>query len=102
MDVGSVSEIVAVEAQTTQLNTVSAEQRQTLARIEISELPVAQRSFDNILALGTGVQLSSSGGVRLNGIGRSGVKITVDGTDATSNRRTPARGSRTISTSFTC
>ena len=92
LDVGSVSETVAVEAQSTQLNTVSAEQRQTLARIDLAELPVAQRSFDNILALGTGVQLGANGGVRLNGIGRSGVKITVDGTDATSNPENAGTG----------
>jgi outer membrane receptor protein involved in Fe transport len=85
LEVGNVAETVNVEAQSTQLNAVSAEQRQALTRTEITELPVAQRSFDNILALGTGAQLSSTGGVRLNGIGRSGVKITVDGTDATSN-----------------
>ncbi len=85
LDVGNVTETVEVEAQTPQLNTVSAEQRQSLSRTDLTELPMAQRSFDNILALGTGVQLSSTGGVRLNGVGRSGVKITVDGTDATSN-----------------
>ncbi len=92
MDIGSVSETVAVEAQTTQLNTVSAEQRQTLTRLDLTELPVAQRSFDNILSLGTGIQLSNTGGLRLNGIGRSGVKITVDGTDGSSNPENAGTG----------
>ena len=92
LDVGSISETVSVEAQTTQLNTVSAEQRQTLTRLDITELPVAQRSFDNILSLGTGIQLSNSGGLRLNGIGRSGVKITVDGTDGSSNPENAGTG----------
>ena len=92
MDIGSVSETVSVEAQTTQLNTVSAEQRQTLVRLDITELPVAQRSFDNVLSLGTGIQLSSTGGLRLNGIGRSGVKITVDGTDGSSNPENAGTG----------
>ena len=92
MDIGSVSETVAVEAQSTQLNTVSAEQRQTLSRLDITELPVAQRSFDNILSLGTGIQLSSTGGLRLNGVGRSGVKITVDGTDGSSNPENAGTG----------
>lgn len=92
LDIGSISETVAVEAQTTQLNTVSAEQRQTLTRLDITELPVAQRSFDNILSLGTGIQLSNSGGLRLNGIGRSGVKITVDGTDGSSNPENAGTG----------
>ena len=92
MDLGSISDTVAVEAQSTQLNTVSAEQRQTLTRQDITELPVAQRSFDNILSLGTGIQLSSSGGLRLNGIGRSGVKITVDGTDGSSNPENAGTG----------
>ena len=42
-----------------------------------------------ILTLGTGVDTSDNGGVRLNGLGRSGLKITVDGTDATSNPENP-------------
>jgi hypothetical protein len=92
MDIGSVSETVSVEAQTTQLNTVSAEQRQTLVRLDITELPVVHRSFDNALSLGTGIQLSSTGGLRLNGIGRSGVKITVDGTDGSSNPENAGTG----------
>ena len=92
MDIGSVTETVSVEAQTTQLNTVSAEQRQTLTRLDLTELPVSQRSFDNVLSLGTGIQLSSTGGLRLNGIGRSGVKITVDGTDGSSNPENAGTG----------
>ncbi|MCU1330316.1 MAG: TonB-dependent receptor plug, partial [Bryobacterales bacterium] len=92
MELGSVSETVTIEGQSTQLNTVSAEQRQTIGRQELTELPVAQRSFDNLLSLGTGVQLSSTGGLRLNGIGRSGVKITVDGTDGSSNPENAGTG----------
>ena len=92
MELGSIAETVTIEGQSTQLNTVSAEQRQTIVRQDLTELPVAQRSFDNLLSLGTGVQLSSTGGLRLNGIGRSGVKITVDGTDGSSNPENAGTG----------
>ena len=89
LEVGNVKETVTVEGSADLLNTVAAEQRESISRKEIMELPIARRNFSNILSLGTGITTGDNGGVRMNGLGRSGVKITVDGTDATSNPENP-------------
>lgn len=68
---------------------MAAEQRESIPTREITELPFSRRNFSNILSLGTGITKGDIGGVRMNGLGRSGVKITVDGTDATSNSENP-------------
>ncbi|MGH9674464.1 MAG: carboxypeptidase regulatory-like domain-containing protein, partial [Bryobacteraceae bacterium] len=89
LEVGAVSETVTVEGSPALLNTVAAEQRESLSRKEITELPIARRNFSNILGVGTGITTGDNGAVRMNGLGRSGAKITVDGTDATSNPENP-------------
>jgi Outer membrane receptor proteins, mostly Fe transport len=71
------------------VNTVAPEQRESMTELQLQQLPLSRRNVQNILVLGTGVDTSDGGGVRLNGLGRSGVKITVDGTDATSNPENP-------------
>lgn len=89
MEVGAVAETVEVTGKAPLLNTVAPDQRESLDRRQLEELPMSRRSFTNILSLGTGTDTSDGGGVRLNGLGRSGVKITVDGADATSNPENP-------------
>ena len=89
LEVGAVSDTVEVTGQAPLVNTVAPEQRESLDRRQLEELPMSRRSFQNILTLGTGIDTSDNGGVRMNGLGRSGVKITVDGTDATSNPENP-------------
>jgi hypothetical protein len=89
LEVGDVTETIEVAGEIQQLNTVAAEQRESLSSREVTELPMAQRSFQNVLTLGTGIQTTADGGVRMNGLGRSGLKITVDGTDASSNPENP-------------
>jgi hypothetical protein len=78
-----------VSSQAPLVNTVAPDQRESLDRRQLEQLPLSRRSFQNILTLGTGIDTSDNGGVRLNGLGRSGLKITVDGTDATSNPENP-------------
>jgi len=95
LEVGTVSESVNVESRTPIVNTVSAEQRESVTSKEIAEMPLARRNYTNLLAVGTGVTVSNAGsgpghgnrdgGVRLNGLGRSGTTFTVDGTDANGN-----------------
>lgn len=85
LEVGALSETVTVEGSAPLVNAVSAEQRESLSRMVVTELPLARRNFSNILSLGTGISTGGSGGVRMNGLGRSGLKMTVDGADATSN-----------------
>ena len=95
LDLGSVSETVSVEAHAQLVNTVSAEQSETVSGKEVAEVPLARRNYTNLLSVGTGVTVSNAGsapghgnrdgGVRLNGLGRSATTFTVDGTDANRN-----------------
>jgi hypothetical protein len=89
LEVGTVTDTVEVSGQSSLVNTVAPDQRESLDRRQLEQLPLSRRSFQNILSLGTGIDTSGNGGVRLNGLGRSGVKITVDGTDASSNPENP-------------
>lgn len=89
LELGSVTETVKVEGTAPLVNAVSAEQRESLSTTQVRELPIARRNFSNLLGLGTGITTGGNGGVRMNGLGRSGLKITVDGADATSNVENP-------------
>ena len=84
LQVGDVAETVQVEAVTPQVNTVSAEQAQTFESNQVKDLPLARRNFTGILRVGSGVT-PTGGGVRLNGVGRSGTGYSVDGTEASGN-----------------
>ena len=93
--VGAVSETVNVDSTTPQVNTVSAEQRESVDGKVVAEVPLSRRNYTNLLSVGTGVTVSNAGsapghgnrdgGVRLNGLGRSATTFTVDGTDANGN-----------------
>lgn len=95
LELGEVTETVQVEGSAPLVNTVSAEQRESVSTMEVSQLPLARRNYTNLLTLGTGVTVSASGGgpghgnrdggVRLNGLGRSATTFTIDGTDANAN-----------------
>jgi hypothetical protein len=87
--VGEVAESVTVVGETPLVNTAAPEQRENYTRMQITELPLARRNFANILRIGTGVNTGGSGQVRLNGVGRSGTKVTVDGTSADPNPEAP-------------
>ncbi|MGH8246567.1 MAG: carboxypeptidase-like regulatory domain-containing protein, partial [Gammaproteobacteria bacterium] len=87
LQVGALSETVTIEGSAPLVNTVSAEQRESRSSLEVTQLPVARRNYSSLLAIGTGVSYTTSEGnsVRLNGLGKSGANITVDGTDASAN-----------------
>ena len=85
LELGRVQETVTVSGDSMLVNTVAPEQRENFSRLEVTELPLGRRNFSNILRVGTGVTSASEGGFRLNGLGRNGTKITVDGTDASGN-----------------
>jgi len=90
-----VADTVEVAAGATLVNTVSAEQREGVGALQVRELPLARRNYTGLLPVGTGITVASSGaqpghgdrdgGVRLNGLGRSGTTFTLDGTDANAN-----------------
>lgn len=90
LEIGNVAETVTVEGAAVLVNTVAPEQRESFSEEQVKELPLGRRNFSNILRVGTGVTAAGDGGFRLNGLGRSGTKITVDGTDASGD--TEGRG----------
>ena len=84
LGVGGMNETVTVEAHPPLVNTVSAEQRESLSSQQVQELPLGRRNVTNILRLSSGVDVGG-GSVRINGQGKSGAAVTVDGTDANAN-----------------
>ena len=87
LELGAVTETVAVSGMAALVNTVAAEQRESFSRTEVTELPLSRRNYSSLLGIGTGVTYTtdSGNGVRLNGLGKHGTYITVDGTDASAN-----------------
>ena len=85
LELGPLQETVMVNGESPLINTVAPEQLESYSRVQVTELPLGRRNFSNILGIGTGVTSAGEGGFRLNGIGRNGTKITVDGTDASGN-----------------
>ena len=84
LDLGQVSEVVEVDARPPMIQTASAEQRESLSQTQVQELPLSRRNVTEILKLSSGVD-TGGGGIRINGQGKSGAVVTVDGTDANSN-----------------
>ena len=85
LELGELQETVMVSGDGVLLNTVAPEQRENFSQVEVTELPLGRRNFSNVLSVGTGVTAANEGGFRLNGLGRNGTKVTVDGTDASGN-----------------
>ena len=94
LELGAVTETVAVEATAPLVNAVSAEQRNSVSTVEAAQLPLSKRNLGGLLGLTSGA--SAGGGfVRLNGVGKAGTLYTVDGTNATADpesRTTSMRG----------
>ena len=89
LEVGEVTETIEVTSAIPLVNTVSAEQRENIDTRQISELPLSRRNIAGVVTLGTGV-VRRSGDIFLNGSGRGGTQVSVDGTDATSNPERPS------------
>jgi Carboxypeptidase regulatory-like domain/TonB dependent receptor len=84
LEVGELTQEVTVESASPLVNTVSAEQRESLGNLQVRELPLSRRNVSNVVQLSSGVDVAN-GSVRINGQGKSGAGVTVDGTDANSN-----------------
>src|SRR5262249_3097553 len=84
LNVGELAQEVTIQSATPLVNTVSVEQREGLDSLQVRELPVSRRNVTNVLRLSSGVD-TGNGGIRINGQGKSGAGVTVDGTDANSN-----------------
>ena len=90
LQVGTVSESVEVTSgQVALVNTVSAEQRESITTTQVQELPLSRRNVAGLVTLSSGVT-RSGGDVYLNGAGRGGTSVSVDGTDATGNPERPS------------
>lgn len=90
LEVGPVTERVQVTSETPLVNTVTAEQRESLSRREITELPVGRRDLSRVMSIGTGVsRVGDTGEFILNGLGRAAASFTMDGIDASANPQAP-------------
>jgi hypothetical protein len=88
LEIGSLSEKVTVTAGKPLVNTVNAEQLISHGTTEIREMPLARRDWTNLLNVGTGVEVRSSGGgtgISMNGLPPGGFSLTVDGTQASAS-----------------
>jgi outer membrane receptor protein involved in Fe transport len=93
IEVGQLSETVAVVAQAPLVETTSAAQKESIGEAEVRALPLARRNLTSVLTLSTGVTeastgLAGGGNIRLNGVAEGGTAVSVDGTDATANNET--------------
>ena len=84
LEIGSLTETVTVEGRPPLVNTQASEQSESLNSMKITELPLGRRNITNILRLSSGVDVGG-GSLRINGLGKSGTGVTVNGTDANSN-----------------
>lgn len=83
LEIGAISEKITVTAEVPIINSVNAEQLISHNTVEVRELPLSRRDWTNLLNIGTGVDVRSSGGgtgVVLNGLPPGGISLTVDGT----------------------
>lgn len=86
LELGGVADTVTVESTASLVNTVSPEQRESFARMQVTELPLSRRNITGLLRLSTGVDISDhTRSLRINGVGKHGTGVSVDGTDANSN-----------------
>lgn len=93
LEVGQLSDNITVAEVTPLVATASTAQEESIGRAQVSELPLARRSLENLATLAPGasdasVGLAGSGSIRLNGVAEGGTAITVDGTDAVANPET--------------
>ena len=84
LEIGSLTETVTVEGRPPLVSTEASEQSESLDAMKISELPLGRRNVTQILRLSSGVDVGG-GSLRINGLGKSGTGVTVNGTDANSN-----------------
>jgi hypothetical protein len=89
MEVGQVSEKVTVTAEVPLVEAVSPEQRATLTKVEVNEMPLTKRDWTSLLTVGTGTNIASNA-VSLNGLGPGEFRLTVDGTAASGSSESSA------------
>jgi outer membrane receptor protein involved in Fe transport len=84
LEVGALTETVTVEGAPPLIATQASEQTESINQEKVSELPLGRRNVTQVLKLSSGVDVGG-GSLRINGMGKSGTGVTVNGTDANSN-----------------
>ncbi len=84
LEIGQLTETVEVEGAPPLVATEASEQTESIDNEKVSELPLGRRNVTSVLKLSSGVD-TGNGGIRINGLGKSGAGVTVNGTDANSN-----------------
>ena len=84
LEVGQVTETVEVEGAPPLVATEASEQTESLDNQKVTELPLGRRNVTGVLKLSSGID-TGNGGIRINGLGKSGAGVTVNGTDANPN-----------------
>ncbi len=101
LQVGDVTDTVSITAELPLVNSVTAEQRETLKWDQLAELPLANRRAGNLFSIGTAVQralarnnANVAGSFRMNGLGSGAINITMDGIPGSAHPATPQAGLR--------
>ena len=94
LEIGSTTETVEVVGTAPLVNSVSAEQHESISRLEVTELPLQRRDISDVISLGTGILFGERKESRgkmfnMNGLGRAGANITMDGIDASASPELP-------------
>lgn len=84
LEVGQVTETVEVEGAPPLVATEASEQTESIDNQKVTELPLGRRNVTGVLRLSSGID-TGNGGIRINGLGKSGAGVTVNGTDANPN-----------------
>jgi outer membrane receptor protein involved in Fe transport len=85
LEIGTVTDKVTVTAEAPLLNAVNGEQQIAHTQVEAREMPLPRRDWTNLINIGTGLDVRTSGGgtgVAINGLPPGGLSLTVDGTQA--------------------
>jgi hypothetical protein len=86
LNVSNIKESVTVSGTLPLLSADSSEQHAVLDTQDVHELPLVKADWTSLLQLGNGFEKAGgNGGVSINGLAPSGLNLTVDGTNASSN-----------------
>jgi hypothetical protein len=86
LNVSATKETITVSGSASQLAVDSSEQYSVFQDQDVHELPLSKLDWTSLLNLENGMQSSGGqGGVSINGMAPSGMNLTVDGTNASSN-----------------
>lgn len=92
LQLGNVKETVTVSGEPPPVQYDSSNQLLTLGTQSVHNLPLQRLDWSGLLGLGNGVQTGGNSGVSLNGLPPAAFKITVDGTNASSDPELPSVG----------